>query len=79
MVDEVKLLFASEPSEACEGRSFGVVRLVKIYVRTERRHAGGGHYDKQIEWKNKKHPTCNEDRGYEKVGCVVSFVATITG
>ena len=35
MVDKVKLLLAPEPSEACEARSFGVVLLVKIYVRGE--------------------------------------------
>src|ERR1700733_13366554 len=35
MVDKVKLLLAPEPSEACEHRSFGVVLLVKIYVRGE--------------------------------------------
>ena len=41
MVDKVKLLLAPEPSEACEPRSFGMVLLVKIYVRAERHRAGG--------------------------------------
>ena len=79
MVDKVKLLLASEPSEACEARSFGVVFLVKIYVRVERHRAGSGHYEKQIERKNKKHPAGDEDYGDEKVGRVVAFVATIGG
>ena len=79
MVDEVKLLLAPEPSEACEARSFGMVLLVKIYVRAERRRAGSGHYEEQIERKNEKHPTCDEDCGDEKVGRVVSFVATMGG
>ena len=79
MVDKVKLLLAPEPSEACEARSFDVVFLVKIYVRVERRRAGSDHYEEQIERKNKKHSTCDEDRGDEKVGRVVSFVATIGG
>ena len=35
MVDEVKLLFAPEPSEAREVRTFDVVILVQIYVRVE--------------------------------------------
>jgi hypothetical protein len=34
MVDKVKLLFASEPSEACEPRSFSMVLLVKNVRRT---------------------------------------------
>ena len=46
MVDEVKLLLAPEPSEACEARSLGMVLLVKVYVGAERRCAGGGNYDK---------------------------------
>ena len=79
MMDEVKLLFAPKPSETCEARSFGVVLLVKIYVGAKRRRAGGGHYEEQIERKNKKHPTCDEDCGDEKIGRVVSFVATING
>jgi hypothetical protein len=79
MVDEVKLLFASEPSEASEFRSFSVVLLVKIYVRNERRYAGGGHYDKQSERKNKKHCTGDEDCRNEKVGSVIAVVATIRG
>ena len=33
MVDEVKLLLAPEPSQACKARPFDVVFLVKIYVR----------------------------------------------
>src|SRR5271166_910608 len=79
MMDKVKLLLAPEPSEACEDRLFGVVLLVKIYVRAERPRAGGGHYDKQSERKNKKHRTCYEDRRDEKVGSVVAVVATIRG
>lgn len=79
MVDEVKLLFAPEPSEASEGRSLGVVLLVKIYMRTEGYRAGSGHYGKQIERKNEKHPTCNEDCGNEKVRRVVSCVAAMGG
>ena len=79
MVDKVKLLLASEPSEACESRSFGMVLLVKKYVCAERRRAGSGHYDKQIEWKNQIHPTCDENCGDQKVGSVVAVVATIRG
>ena len=77
MVDEVKLLPAPEPSKASEARCFGMVLLIKIHVGAERRGAGGGHYDEQIDRKNKKHPTCDEDRRDEKVGRVVSFVATM--
>jgi hypothetical protein len=79
MVDEVKLLLAPEPSKASEARCFGMVLLIKIHVGTERRRAGGGHYEEQIDRKNKKHPTCDEDCRDEKVGCVVSFVATMGG
>ena len=79
MVDKVKLLLAPEPSEACEARSFGVICFVEIYVRAERRCTGGAHYDKQIERKNKKHPTCDKDCGEKKVRRVVPFVATIGG
>jgi hypothetical protein len=79
MVDEVKLLLAPEPREACEARSFDVVFLVEIDVRVERRRAGSDHYDEQIERKNKKHPAGNEDHRDEKIGGVVSFVATIGG
>jgi hypothetical protein len=78
MVDKVKLLLASEPSEACEPRSFGMVLLVKKYVGAERHRAGGDRYEKQIQRKNKIYPTCDEDCGDEKVGCVVSFVATMS-
>ena len=79
MMEEVKLLFASKPSEACEVRSLGVVLIVKVYVQAERRRAGSGDYEEQIERKNKKHPTCDEDCRDEKVGRVVSSVATISG
>ena len=75
----MKLLFAPEPSKACEFRSFGVVLLVKIYVRDERRRAGGDHYDKQSERKNEKHCTCDEGCRDHKVGSVVAVVATIRG
>jgi hypothetical protein len=56
-----------------------MVLLVKIYVATERCRAGGGHYEEQIDGKNKKHPTCDEDCRDEKVGRVVSFVAAMSG
>jgi hypothetical protein len=79
MVDEVKLLLAPEPSQACKARPFDVVFLVKIYVRVERRRAGSDRYDEQVERENKKHPTGDENRGDEKVRRVVSFVATIGG
>ena len=75
----MKLLLAPEPSEACESRFLGMVLLIKKYVCAERRRAGGGHYDKQIEWKNQLHPTCDDDCGDEKVGRVVSLVTTIEG
>ena len=45
VMDEVKLLFAPKPSEACESRSLGVVLLVKVYVQAERRRAGSGNYE----------------------------------
>jgi hypothetical protein len=79
MVDEVKLLLAPEPSEACEARSFDVVFLVKIDMCVEGRRAGSDHYEEQIERKNKKHPDGNEDHRDEKVRGVVSFVAKIGG
>jgi len=53
-----------------------MVLLVKIYVGAERRRAGAGHYEEQIDRKNKKHPACDEKCRDEKVGRVVSFVAT---
>jgi hypothetical protein len=79
MVDEVKLLLAPEPSEACKARPFDVVFLVKIHVRIERRRAGSDHYEEQVERKNKKYRTGDEDRRDEKVGRVVSLVTTIGG
>ena len=79
MVDEVEVLLAPEPSKASEARCFGMVLLVKVDVGAERRRAGCGNYEEQIERKNKKHPTCDEDCRDEKVGRVVSFVATISG
>lgn len=54
-----------------------MVLLVKIYVPAERRRAGSGHNEEQIERKNKKHPTRYEDRRDKKVGSVVSFSAAI--
>ena len=77
MVDKVKLLLASEPSKACEPRSFGMVLLVKKYVYAERHRARSGHCKEQIEWKKQIHPTCDDDHGDEKVRRVVSVVATI--
>ena len=77
MMDKVKLLLAPEPSEASEARSFDVVFLVKIYMRVERRRAGSDHYEEQVERKNKKYRSGDEDRGDEKVRRVVSFVTTI--
>jgi len=56
-----------------------MVLLVKIYVGAERRRAGGGDYEEQIERKNKKHSPCDEDCRDEKVGGVVSFVAAMGG
>jgi len=79
MVDEVKLLLAPEPSETSQTRPFGVVLLVEIHVCAERRRAGDRHHDKQIERKKKKHCTGDEDCRDEKVGRVVSFVATMSG
>jgi len=55
-----------------------MVLPVEIHVGAERRRAGGGHYEEQIDRKNKKHPTCDEDCRDEKVGRVVSFVATMS-
>ena len=75
----MKLLLAPEPSKACEFRSFGVVLLVKIYVRAERCRAGGSQYNKQVERKNEKHPAREKDGGNEKVGRVVSCIATTGG
>ena len=77
MVDEVKLLLPSEPSEACKPRSFGMVLLVEKYVCTERRCAGGGRYDEQIERKNQKHPAYDQECGDEKVRCVVPLVVAM--
>ena len=79
MVDEVKLLLAPEPSETSQIRPFGVVLLVEIHVCAERRRAGDRHHDKQIERKKKKHCTGDEDCRDEKVGRVVSFIATMRG
>ena len=56
-----------------------MVLLVKIYVGAERRRAGGGHYEEQIDRKNKKHPTCDDDCGDEKVRCVVPLVVAMDG
>ena len=56
-----------------------MVLLVKIYVGAERSRASGGDYEEQIERKKTKHPTRDEDCWNEKVGCVVSFVATMAG
>ena len=79
MVDEVKLLLAPEPSETSQTRPFGVVLLVEIHVCAERRRAGDRHHDKQIERKKKKQCTGDEHCRDEKVGRVVSFVATMSG
>jgi arginase family enzyme len=48
-------------------------------VRIERRRTDSDHHKEQIQRKYKEHHTGDEDRGDEKVGCVVSFVATIGG
>src|SRR6516225_2450154 len=79
MVDEVKLLLAPEPSKARQFRSFGVVLLVEIHVRAERRRAGDSRHERQIERKKEKHYPCDEGCWDEKVGRVVSFVATMSG
>ena len=79
MVDKVKLLLTLEPSEPCKPRSFGMVLLVEKYVCAERRCAGGGHYDKQIEWKNQKHRACDHKGGDKKVRCVVPLVVAPDG
>jgi hypothetical protein len=55
-----------------------MVLLVEIHVGAERRRAGGGHHEEKTDRKNKKHPTCDEDCRDEKVGRVVSFVATMS-
>ena len=79
MVDKVKLLLTPEPSEARKPRSFGMVLLVEKNVCAERRRAGDGHCNEQIEWKNQKHPTCDDDCGDEKVRCVVPLVVAMDG
>jgi len=56
-----------------------MVLPVEIHVGAERRRAGGGHYEEQIDRKNKKHRTCDKDCRDEKVGRVVSFIATMRG
>ena len=75
----MKLLLASEPSEACEPRSFGMVLLVEIHVRAERCRTGDSHHDEQNERKKKKHCSCDEDCWDEKVGRVISCIATTSG
>ena len=55
-----------------------MVLLVKIYVGAERRRAGGGHYEEQIDRKNNKHPAGEEKCRDQKVGGVVSFVTTMS-
>ena len=74
----MKLLLAPEPSKARQFRSFGVVLLVEIYVRAERRRAGDSRHEKKIERKKEKHCPCDEGCWDEKVGRVVSFVATMS-
>ena len=56
-----------------------MVLLVKIYMGAERRRAGSDHDEEQIEPQKEEHPTSDEDCWNEKVGCVVSFVATMAG
>ena len=56
-----------------------MVLLVKVDVGAERSRASGGDYEEQIERKKTNHPTSDEDCWNEKVGCVVSFVATMAG
>ncbi len=77
MVDEVKLLLAPEPSEACEFRSCDMIFLVKIYMHTERHCDGRSHNEKKIERKNQKDDSGDDDGGNEKVRSVISFIASI--
>jgi hypothetical protein len=79
MVDKVKLLITPKPCEACKARSFGVVFFVKVYVGAERRHAGASHYHKKVERKDQEHSARDEACRNEKVGCVVSLIATMSG
>ena len=75
----MKLLLAPEPSKARQFRSFGVVFPVEIHVRAERRRAGDSRHEKQIERKKEKNCPCDEGCWDEKVGRVVTFVATMSG
>jgi hypothetical protein len=56
-----------------------MVLLVEKYVCAKAHRTGSDHYDKQIERKNQKHPTCDDDSRIEKIRRVVSLVATIVG
>jgi hypothetical protein len=77
MMDEVKLLFASEPAEALQSRWFDVVFLVKIYMCVERRRTGKCHHEKHIVRQDEKQDTACEDGWDEEERRVVSLSAAI--
>jgi hypothetical protein len=78
-MDEVELLFAPEPGEAAEFRSFDMVFFVKVYVGVERRRARDRHDKEQPERKYEKHACANKDRRDKKIRRIVSLVAAVSG
>jgi hypothetical protein len=72
-------LVVARSDAGLETRLLGVVFSVKVYVGAERRHAGASHYHKKIERKDKEHSARGENCRNEKVRCVVSLIATMSG
>ena len=77
VVDEMLLLFASEPCKSQEPRPLYVKFLVEEYMRIERCRTCEHLNDEEIEGQYEICKCPHETDGYEEEGCIVAFVAEV--
>src|ERR1700693_4967210 len=77
VMNEVQLLFPSEPRKPLKSRSLYVVFLVEKDVRVERRRTSNYLNHEEIEWQYDVCARSNQKHRNEEEGCIVAFVTEV--
>jgi hypothetical protein len=77
VMNEVQLLFPSEPRKPLKSRSLYVVFLVEKDVRVERRRASNYLNHEEIEWQYEVSARSYQKHWNEEEGCIVAFVTEV--
>ena len=77
VMNEVQLLFPSEPRKPLKSRSLYVVFLVEKDVRVERRRASNYLNHEEIEWQYEVCARSYQKHRNEEEGCIVAFVTEV--